>query len=254
MLGAVGDDAFGGELLEFLKESGIDIEGVVSRGGTPTGTALIVVDSNGENTIVVVPGANGTVDGDTVSTRHHKKGDVLVAQYEIPRDTVATFFRQGQEVGATCVLNPAPAAATAPDLLRLVDVLVVNETELALLSGASISGESPEEDIVKAIAMLQDSGLSGVAVATLGSRGALAVVGDRMIRIEGHTVDAVDTTGAGDCFVGTLAAELAKGSTIDAALTIANAAAALCVTTPGAGPSMPTRAAVDAFLKSGGSG
>lgn len=245
MVGAVGSDAFGPELLAFLRSSGVDVTDIETREG-PTGTALIVVAADGENTIVVVPGANGTVDEATATRPKLTKGDVLVSQHEIPQDSVAAFFKAGQKVGATCILNPAPARPTPVELLALVDVLILNETELALLSGVEIDGGSSRAEIVSAIESL---GLTGAVVATLGSRGALAVVGDRQIDVEGYEVTAVDTTGAGDCFVGSFAAQLTTGSTIDEALEYANAAAALCVTKPGAGPSMPTHTDVTSFQR-----
>lgn len=240
MLGAVGADAFGGELIDFLRSSGVGVDDVVTRDGA-SGTALIVVADDGENTIVVVPGANGTVDEGAVTGAKVEAGDVLLSQYEIPLDSVAAFFTAGRDAGTTCILNPAPACPTPPGLLELVDVLILNETELALLAGVEIDGGSSRGEIVEAIEAL---GLSGVVIATLGARGAIAVVGDRQIDVAGHDVAAVDTTGAGDCFVGSFAAQLAAGETINAALEYANAAAALCVTKAGAGPSMPTNAEV----------
>lgn len=247
MVGVVGDDDFGTEAVRFLDDAGVDTRSVQRRTGPPTGAALIVVTTSGENTIVVVPGANGTLDEYAVGAAQGSRGDVFVTQYETPLSTAVAFFAHGREVGATCVLNPAPATPTSPELLELVDVLVLNETELALLSGQPITADSSDSEIADAVGNLHDSGLSGAAVATLGARGALAITQEGVLRVDGHHVTVVDTTGAGDCFVGSLAAELASRSPIPTALDFANAAAGLCVTRAGAGPSMPTRPEVNTF-------
>ncbi|HYZ97827.1 MAG TPA: ribokinase [Acidimicrobiales bacterium] len=248
LVGAVGDDIFAGDLLSFLGRCGVDVGAVARRPRMPTGTALVTVAADGENAIVVIPGANGTLDEASVREPGARPGDVLVTQYETPIDAAIAFFRRGREAGATCVLNPAPAAPTPSDLLALVDVLVLNEIELAELSGVALAPDAADDDIAGAIARLRNDGFAGLGVATLGARGALAVSDGAVRRVPAHRVRAVDTTGAGDCFVGVLAAELVGGSPIDAALARANAAAALCVTRAGAGPSMPTRREIDAFV------
>ena len=236
LVGAVGDDAFGDDLTRFLEGSGVDVGRVRRLPGVSTGVALIAVDADGQNTIVVVPGANAGVDAPAVRDCGAMPGDVLVAQYEIPPESVVAFFAHGRDVGATCVLNPAPAAPAPAGLLALVDVLVVNETELATLSGTSITAGSPVAVVAGALRALREQGLAGTAAAVV-TRGAQGAV----------EVRAVDATGAGDCFVGWLAARLAAGSPVEPALEQANAAAALCVTRPGAGPSMPSRPEVEQF-------
>lgn len=249
LVGAVGDDAFGDELTRFLSDAGVDVGQVRRLSGVSTGVALIAVDAGGQNTIVVVPGANAGVDGPAARAAGATQGDVLVAQYEIPPDSVMELFAHGRDVGATCVLNPAPAAPAPAGLLALVDVLVVNETELATLSGEPITAASSAADLAGALRALREQGLAGTAVVTRGAQGAVALVDDRTVEVAGHPVRAVDTTGAGDCFVGWLAAQLAAGAPVGPALEQANAAAALCVTRPGAGPSMPTRAEVERFSR-----
>lgn len=248
MIGAVGGDAYGEETLRFLDAAGVNLDHVARREGTATGTALITVDGDGENTIVVAPGANATVDDASLVGSDAGPGDVVVAQYETPLATTISLFQRSRPAGATCLLNPAPALPTPVELLELTDVLVVNETELAALSSAGIATGSSDDQIIEAIARLHEDGFSGTAIATLGARGVLAA-GRQRVRVPGHTVPAVDSTGAGDCFVGSLAAELAKGPTMQAAIEYANAAAALCVTRSGAGPAMPTRAEVEAFRR-----
>lgn len=247
MLGTVGSDADGASTVRFLGGAGVDAGLVRVRAGVPTGTALIVVNAAGENTIVVVPGANACLDEEAVLAPRVREGDVLVTQYETPRPATLAFLRHGRESGATCIVNPAPAEPTSPELLELVDILVLNETELAVLSDTDVPGDATGEVVAAAVAELQATGFAGLAVTTLGARGVVVMTPEGLQHIPGHRVEAADTTGAGDCFVGSLAAELARGVPIQPAIQHANAAAALCVTKPGAGPSMPTRAEVDAF-------
>jgi ribokinase len=240
MIGAVGDDAFGPDLLKFLEDNGVDTHGVASISGTPTGTALIVVDEQGENAIVVVAGANGLVSPTMLEANPVHSGDVLVAQFETPVDVTSAYFVIGRREGATTILNPAPAEAIADDLLAVVDFLVLNETELATITGREVRDTSAAEEIADACGALRNGGFGGTVVATLGARGAVAVSSaGEILEVSGRAVVAVDTTGAGDCFVGYLASGIARGDELQTALNTANAAAAICVQRPGAGPSMP---------------
>lgn len=238
LIGRVGDDAFSGQLLEFLGQQGVNLDGVTTTPGTPTGTALIVVDHAGENMIVVVPGANGEVTPGDVTHEQIGKGDVLVSQFEIPQATVIGFFEAGRSAGASTLLNPAPAMSCAPELLQLTDVLVLNESELAYLAEKSIEPTTSRDDIVRIAKDLRVH-REQVIVITLGARGVVAIVNERRVEVPGHPVSAIDTTGAGDCFVGNLAAALADGTTLERAVRLANAAASLCVQRMGAGVSMP---------------
>jgi ribokinase len=171
---------------------------------------------------------------------------VVVAQFEVPLETVEAALRRGREEGATTVLNPSPAMPSSPPrLLGLADVLVVNETELGFLGDAQADALEGEGHIVEAARGFRARD-SQVIVTTLGADGAVAVDGEEVIRIEGRRVDAVDSTGAGDCFTGNLAAELSRKAPVSAALATANVAASLCVQSFGAGPSMPRLAEVRA--------
>ena len=238
LIGRVGDDVFSGQLLEFLGQQGVNLDGVTTTPGTPTGMALIVVDDAGENMIVVVPGANGEVTPADVPHEQIRKGDVLVSQFEIPQATIIGFFEAGQSAGATTLLNPAPAMSCPPELLRLTDVLVLNETELAYFAEQSIEPTTSTDEIVRIATDLRVR-REQVIVVTLGARGAVAIVDERTVEVAGNPVTAIDTTGAGDCFVGNLAAALADGKTLERAVGLANAAASLCVQRTGAGVSMP---------------
>jgi ribokinase len=238
LIGRVGDDAFSGQLLEFLGQQGVNLDGVTTTPGTPTGTALIVVDHAGENMIVVVPGANGEVTPGDVTREQIRKGDVLVSQFEIPQATVIDFFEAGRSAGASTLLNPAPAMSCSPELLQLTDVLVLNERELAYFAEKSIEPTTSTDEIVRIAKDLRVKS-EQVIVVTLGARGVVAIVNERRVEVPGHPVSAIDTTGAGDCFVGNLAAALADGKTLERAVRLANAAASLCVQRMGAGVSMP---------------
>jgi ribokinase len=249
MVGAVGNDAFGPQLLSFLRDNFVDTTNISRRPDVSTGTALIVVDSNGENSIVYVGGANDELTAEEVAATDPHNGDVLVAEFETPLEATEALFRKGRSVGATCILNPAPARSTPSSLMSLVDVLVVNETELTTLSGMPV-GESPAvEDVRLANDSLSKQGFVGCLVATLGSRGVVAFVGDRNIRIPGRKVKVLDTTGAGDCFTGYLASYLAMGYDIDRSLKAANVAASISVQRHGAGPSMPAKSEVDKIVE-----
>jgi ribokinase len=247
MIGGLGEDGFADELLSFLKSNDIDTQYVSRKDAAPTGTALIIVDSSGENSIVVVPGANGELTSNDVKRVDIAKGDVLVAQFETPPETTTSFFRSGRQAGATCILNPAPAGPISEELLKTADVLVVNEIELASVTDLALSESPTEAEIAEGQHVLRDRGFDGILVVTLGERGAIAMIGSRSVLIDGREVSVVDTTGAGDCFVGYLASGLASGHDIDMALNRANVAASLCVQRAGAGPSMPTASEVAAI-------
>jgi ribokinase len=244
LVGRLGEDDLGDRLEAFLRDAGLDLEHVEREPELPTGTALVTV-AGSQNTIVVVPGANGALGPDDARALPIALGDVVVAQFEVPLDTVEAAFRHGRKQGATTVLNPSPAMPCSARLLGLADVLVVNETELGFFSDAQTDALEGEGDIVAAARGLRARD-SQVIVTTLGADGAVAVDREEVIRIEGRRVDAVDSTGAGDCFTGNLAADLSRKAPVSAALATANVAASLCVQSFGAGPSMPRLAEVRA--------
>ncbi|WP_440638435.1 ribokinase [Bradyrhizobium sp. PUT101] len=246
LIGRLGKDPFGGELKAFLGEQGIDLGYVVETAEAHTGTAIITV-AEADNTIVVIPGANGLVATDDVDVVPLLAGDVAVSQFEIPLPAIAAFFRRARAAGATTLLNPAPAQAMSRELLALVDILVLNETELGFLAGSGLS-ESDEAGRIIAVARQLQAREDQTICVTLGKRGVLALAGREEIAVPGRAVKAVDTTGAGDCFVGALAAQLADDVPLRAALAFANAAASISVQRMGAGPSMPTAAEVAAVL------
>ena len=244
MIGCVGRDAFGTRLLDVIRAEGIETSGVRQTDASPTGIAQITV-SGGENCIVVVPGANMTMTDAEVSSIVLADGDVVIAQLETPIAVTERLFARAR--GATTILNAAPAASVPDSLLALTDLLVVNETELATLSGARLREDSALADIVAAAHTLRRPAMT--VIVTLGRRGAVLLRDDGPPQtVDGHVVEAVDSTGAGDCFVGAYAAALASGRP-GSALAFANAAAALAVTQRGAAPAMPRLAEVEALMR-----
>lgn len=246
LIGRLGKDSFGAELKAFLGDQGIDLGYVQETAGAHTGTAIITV-AEADNSIVVIPGSNALVSADDVGVVPLLAGDVAVSQFEIPLPTIAAFFRRARSAGATTLLNPAPAQAISSELLALIDVLVLNETELGFLAGTELSDSDEAARIIDVARGLQAREDQTICI-TLGKRGVLALAASEEIAVPGRAVNAVDTTGAGDCFVGALAARLADGAALAAALAFANAAASISVQRMGAGPSMPTAAEVAAIL------
>jgi ribokinase len=246
LIGRLGLDSFGHDLKAFLAAQGVNLEHVAATAKAPTGMALITV-CDSHNTIVVVPGANALVEPSDVGVPIVREGDVLVSQLEIPVPTVAAFFSRGRAARARTILNPAPVVGFDRALLDLADIIVLNETELGTLTGAQVG----EDDAIARVAGLARDlrrSETQIVCVTLGRRGAVALVDHDSIVIPGRNVAAVDTTGAGDCFVGALAARLAHGMTIHAALEYANLAASICVQRMGAGPSMPTLAELESAM------
>jgi ribokinase len=242
LIGRLGTDAFGQELRTFLAAQAVDLSFVKDTAGTHSGTAIITI-ANADNTIVVVPGANAQVDTDDVAAPVLAKDDVAVSQFEIPQPAIAAFFKRARAAGATTILNPAPAKQADAALLDLVDILILNETELGFLTGTELRDSDEPARFIEAAQTLAHGKIICV---TLGKRGVLALVDGQPLLVPGREVKAVDTTGAGDCFVGALASQLANGKRLREALTYANVAASICVQRMGAAPSMPTAKEVEA--------
>jgi ribokinase len=246
LIGRVGNDAFGIELKTFLASQDIDLRFVRDTSEANTGTAIITT-ANADNTIVVIPGANGFVDAADVAAADLAKADIAVSQFEIPLPAITAFFERARAAGAATILNPAPAIEFDRELLGLTDILVLNESELGFLTKTELGDSDDPISFIKAAQSLQ-VGADKIICVTLGRRGVLALAGGEPLIIRGRSVDAVDTTGAGDCFVGALAAQLAGGRSINDALNYANSAASICVQRMGAAPSMPTAAEVAAVM------
>jgi len=246
LVNTLGDDAHGTAYLEKLDSEGIDTR-FMRRVAGSSGVAPIWVDSHGTNRIIVVPGANDHVLPEVAAEAVETfRPDVVVGQFEIPQPTTAAGFAAARQVGATTILNPAPAAAVDPALVAVTDWLVPNEPEFELIAGQSLGG-SPQDE-ARAVRALGDQ-LAVSLVVTLGGRGALVVPkGARETWVEAPSVDAVDTTGAGDAFMGAFAVGLANGWSAVDAVTLGCAAAADSVTRRGTQTSYPDRAAAVTLL------
>jgi ribokinase len=237
LIAAVGADAEGDDALEALRARGVQIEGVLRRPGAPTGRALVVVDDSGENAIVVVPGANGTLTPDDISGRLAAvgTGDVVVLQNEVPPAVNRAAARIARSAGATAVWNAAPSPRARHEIPEDIDILVVNEHELEDIAHLIAVDAQPR-------ALAVADALNTTVVCTLGSRGAEYTEGGRLHAIPSRSVDVRDTTGAGDATVGYLAANL--GGSLHDALSVATVAGALTVTRDGASDSIPLVAEV----------
>ena len=247
LIGRIGRDAFGVDLKTFLAAQGIDLSLLRETAEAHTGTAIITV-ANADNTIVVIAGANELVDTADVAAATLAKDDVAVSQFEIPLPAIAAFFHRARAAGATTILNPAPAVEFDTKLFDLVDILILNESELGLLAKTELRETDDHAKFIEAARSLQ-AGKDKIICVTLGKRGVLALIGGKPLIIAGRTVKAIDTTGAGDCFVGAVAAQLAGGKSIGDALAYANIAASISVQRMGAAPSMPTAAEVQAAVQ-----
>jgi ribokinase len=241
IIGAVGNDEEGKALLERMQGVGVDVSGVKLKENEKTGTAWIAVDKKGENSIVVISGSNRTLCKKDIDSNEElfKEADVVLLQLEIPIETVVYAIDKAKENGCIVILNPAPAVELDKDILSKLDFITPNESELDILvkCGDGISRLEKAQ-------MLIDRGVENV-VCTLGEEGVLLVKKAGNIKFSAYPVNAVDTTGAGDCFNGVLAAELANNKSIESAVKTAVKASSLSVTKKGAQSSMPSRLDVE---------
>ena len=239
LLAAVGSDAEGVTMTATLQGYGVDVSKMIAV-GAPTGTALVATSPH-DNQIIVVAGANSKVDAGLEKSVEVMPGDICLTQMETPASAATALFSMAKSAGATTVLNAAPASMAVRELLPLCDILVVNEAELFLLAGA-------DEGLNDAalLSYRDRMGMSGgqALVATMGADGLAIVRSGTVLRIPGHKVDVIDTTGAGDCFCGYLAAGLARGDDLATAAIEANVAGSIAVQALGAAASIPDRSAV----------
>lgn len=239
MVARVGDDVFGSDMLRNFAAQGVDARCVSTTAGVSSGVAPISVDADGHNAIIVVPGANSLLTPADVEAA----GEVFVGakavlcQLEVPVDTTLRALERGRQARALTIFNPAPArTGLPPALFAACDLVCPNETEAAQLTGAGVEDEAGVERAGRALLALG----ARAAVITLGARGCHYVSADVSYRVSAPPVGAVDTTGAGDCFLGALAVFLARGAAMRDALTRACAAAAFSVSRPGTQTSFPT--------------
>jgi ribokinase len=258
MVGRVGTDAFGEALVDGLAADGVATEAVAALGDAPTGVAFISIDPSAQNTIIVAPGANARLAGSDLEPERFAGAQVVLLQLEVPLETTLRAARLGRGAGARVVLNLAPAQPLTAAQLADVDLLLVNETEAAGLTGIAADevARAPERAAAALTALVPAAvltlGAAGAAWAEAGADagGEAAGAGGEAVTglVPGFAVEAIDTTAAGDAFAGALAVRLAQGAPLAEAVRYANAAGALAATRPGAQPSLPTAAELDAFL------
>jgi ribokinase len=245
ILGRVGDDEFGEPLVQALREKGIDTSLVERASGKSTGAAFITVTPDGENAITVAPGANRSLTPEDVDTAADAIGDarVFVAQMEIPVQSVLRAVEVAAEKDTRALVNLAPTFEVPRELLEKLDPLVVNEHEAAFLLGREVEGV---DGALSATPELLSLG-SRSAVVTIGEDGAVIADGESVDHLPAPEVEVVDTTGAGDAFVGALATQLARGASLQEAVAYAVRAGAAAVTKEGAQGALPTPDVVEAL-------
>jgi len=246
-ISSVGNDVFGHEAMLGFKKDGIDVEYVKIDDEEATGTALIFIDKNGENSIAVASGANLNLDESHLKKVNEKfnNAEVLLTQLEIPINTVEEAIKIAYSAGVKIILNPAPAQPLSDELLKCISILTPNESEVELLTGIEVRDES---DAKKAADLLLKKGIE-IVIITLGVKGALLTTNEESKLIHGFKVEAEDTTAAGDVFNGALAVAISENKELNDAIKFAHAAAAISVTRIGAQPSAPSRDEIERMLK-----
>jgi len=242
----VGTDAFGNELINSFNKVGIDTRFIVHDNNYPSGIALIFVDSNGDNMIAVAPGANDRLSEENILKAEPAiaSADILLAELEIPINTVEYAVKEAKKHNVQVILNPAPARELDKELLADVDILTPNEAELEFLTACKINAKYSIETTAS---LLVRDGVKNVIV-TLGDRGSLMVTKSQSKMVPAKKVEVVDTTAAGDAFNGALAYALADGQNLEYAVRFANCVGALTATKLGAQPSLPTMDEVREFV------
>jgi ribokinase len=248
MLGRVGADSFGSALKANLVGVGVDVGAVLETESEATGVACIHVDTAGQNSITVAPGANGVLSAADIDTERWAIAGArcVLLQLEVPLEAIAEGLREARRVGATCILDPAPARSLPKEILELVDIATPNENEACVLAGVPPKRVNTAEAIALG-QKIRELGVHAVIV-KLGDQGCVYCGPDGTFTASPFAMQAVDSTAAGDTFNAALAVSLAEGAEMEDALRFANAAAAISVTRAGAQTSAPVRADVDALL------
>jgi len=247
MIGAVGRDGFGEELIQTLARQGVRVDAIARREGVASGTALIVLDAAGQNQIVIAAGANGTLAAADIGgcAALLRQSRAVIAQLEVPLAAAEEALKVAREAGAVAVLNPAPFVPGCEALLPLCDWLVPNETEASKLAGFEVRDL---DSAARAARRLREASRGLNVLVTLGAAGAWLDTADFAGHIPAFAAEVIDTVGAGDSFVGAFVTKLVEGAAPHEAARFASAAAAIAVTRHGA-QSGPSRAETDAFLR-----
>jgi len=238
LIGKVGTDVFGDELLENLNSEQVDTSMVARYEGSSGVAFIYVFEETSENQIIVISGSNELVQSSQISEKELSASDILISQLEIPPSEIEDLFIRAKKSGIYKILNTAPALKISKNLIRETDLLVMNESELENLTERTVERQNADS-IGQAIKDLNLSTTQSVVV-TLGSKGAYVYVNQKGQLIEGYKVEAVDTTGSGDCFIGALASQYLESKDLLDSVNFANKAAALSVMKKGASASMPT--------------
>ena len=247
MVGKVGDDGFGRQLRHNLETAGVRHDFVTQSPAVASGVALITVEESGQNSIVVALGANTQLSPADIDAADEliAGAGIMLLQLECPLDSVIHATARARRHGVNVILNPAPAQPLPAELLQMVDILIPNETEAELLTGISVHTDDDAANAARALLALG----VGAVIITLGDRGALLACGGEITHFPPFPVVAVDTTAAGDAFIGGLAVALSEGKMLPDAVRLGSAAGALAATRAGAQSSLPTRSDVEAMLR-----
>jgi len=248
MVGCLGEDDFGARFMKAMQSENIDSTFVRMDAGANTGVGSPVIDARGDNSIIIIPGANMRLTPQDVKRAGDLicSSDLIMLQLENPLESVQCAAEVAHAAGVPVLLNPAPARPLPDELLRQVSILTPNETEAHLLTGKTVADDS---SACEAAALLHQRGVERV-VLTLGERGALLFDSEQCLRLPAYQVQVVDTTAAGDAFCAGLGYQISLGKSLEQAVSFANAVGALAATVMGAEPSMPQKAKVLAFLGS----
>lgn len=246
MIGKIGKDPYGKMLLENLKSNNININGIIIS-DILTGRAIIEVDNNGNNHIVTIPGSNAELTKEEIldNKKIIEESDIVILQQEIPIKTVEFLLELSKKLGKITILNPAPAQKIENEVLKLVDYLILNETELELITDKDIIKDEEYPEVIK---ILQERGSKNI-VLTLGSKGGMYTKDKELNSYKAMKVKAVDTTAAGDSFIGAFALKLSEGKNISDSIEFAIGISALTVTKIGAQQSLPTMEELELFLE-----
>lgn len=245
LIGKVGQDQFAKELIKSLDSDGIETRGIKISQNKNSGVAIITVDKKAENRIIIVSGSNFDLTPRDIAQISIRPHSIAISQFEIPKNTIKAFFQKAKRTNSTTILNPSPLGKINKDLLSLVDFLIINEHEFSQLAGIN-KPQIASTNINKSASRILRH--DQTMIVTFGSRGAVAIRGQEVTRVAAFEVKAIDTTGAGDSFLGAFGQAQAEGKNMKESLMFANAAAALKVTKLGAS-SMPYKKEVEIFME-----